>query len=93
MTTPRTPLPLSAPPRPDECGHEIADKVLAALHEAWLAVHVHRFDKQDGSTGKPDSFYAGVIHSEHQITEVAARFGIDATRLRNPSISKEGVTR
>ena len=88
MTTPRTPLPLSAPPRPDECGHEIADKVLAALHEAWLAVHVHRFDKQNGLTQAPDCFYAGVIFSEHRITEVAARFGIDPSRLRNPSISE-----
>lgn len=64
---------------------DLPDGALALLHEVWLAVHVHRFDKQDGSTGKPDSFYAGVIHSEHQVAEVAARYGIDWLRLRAPS--------
>lgn len=57
-------------------------KVRAVLHEVWLAVHVKRFAADHGETNKPDCFYAGVIQSEHEISEVAKRYGVDWHQLR-----------
>lgn len=68
---------------------EISD-VHRALHLAWLAVHVRRFDAQpDNVQGNPrgvarDRFYSGISSAERAIEEVAEKYGIEWLELRQP---------
>jgi hypothetical protein len=61
-------------------------KVEVLLHDLWLRVHLRRFDGNDYPDGRPeyvsehravDSFYSGVMKSQHIIEEVAREHGID----------------
>jgi hypothetical protein len=70
-----------------------AARVRQALHDAWLAVHVRRFDGDYERRGEerpeyaeqaaPDSIYHGTIRAERQIGNVAERYGIGYHELRD----------
>lgn len=64
--------------------------LVEALHEAWLAVHIHRFDGDFRERDRPDyaeqvtpdTIYNGTLRAEKRIGEVAERHGVSYAELR-----------
>jgi hypothetical protein len=50
-----------------------------ALYDAWLAVHIRRFDAHKGA--RPDNFYNGVITAQNVIQDLAPETNFGAGRV------------
>jgi hypothetical protein len=79
----------------------MSDQLRDVLHDAWLTIHVRRFDADNFDGERPDyvsseravdSFYAGIQKAEAMIAEVAAKHGIDWLELRQPATPAPPVT-
>lgn len=56
-------------------------EALALLHEAYQALHLRRFEHQDGRGSGPDSFYAGIGAAKSELLAIAERRGFTGAEV------------